>query len=89
MKGDIGMKQVTEREQHMDRTACARTKRNISIAGRRTNLALENIFWWRLEGIAAARGVPPDELVRQVLEDKPAGVALASALRCFVAGSGS
>ena len=72
----------------MDKTACARTKRNISIAGRRTSLALENIFWWRLDRMAAARGVPPDKLVRQVLEDRPAGVALASALRCVVAGNG-
>lgn len=72
----------------MNKSAHARTKRNIYFAGRRTSLALENIFWWRLDRIAAARGVPPDELVRQVLENRPAGVALASALRCFVAGNG-
>ncbi|THD37334.1 MAG: aryl-sulfate sulfotransferase [Sphingomonas sp.] len=62
-------------------------KRSITIAGHKTSITLEPIFWRALESAAAARGLPLSALVAQVdalrieTDDPP---NLASALRSWV-----
>ncbi len=60
------------------------TKRSFSLAGHRTSVALEPVFWQALEAIAAQRGVSLAALVAERdaarAED---GAPLASTLRVF------
>ena len=67
----------------MKKAVYERTKRNIHIGGNRTSLVLESPCWLKLDQIAAARGTSSDDLVRKVMKDKPADVAMTAALRCF------
>lgn len=58
-------------------------KRSLSIAGHRTSVSLEEIFWDELRAIAQARGQSTASLVAEV--DSARGEAnLSSALRVFV-----
>ena len=58
-------------------------KRSLQIAGHRTSVSLEEIFWRELQTIAAARRQPVAGLVAEI--DATRGDAnLSSALRVFV-----
>ena len=58
-------------------------KRSLQIAGHRTSVSLEEIFWVELRAIAAARGKSVAGLVAEI--DAERGAAnLSSALRVFV-----
>jgi predicted DNA-binding ribbon-helix-helix protein len=57
-------------------------KRSIVIAGHRTSVSLEDVFWRALKDVAAAEGVSLAALVGRI--DASRGVAnLSSALRVF------
>ncbi|WP_374411746.1 ribbon-helix-helix domain-containing protein [Novosphingobium colocasiae] len=63
-------------------------KRSIEIAGHKTSISLEPVFWDLLKAIAAEQGVPINALVARIdaerLEaDTPPG--LASAIRVWLA----
>lgn len=58
-------------------------KRSLEIAGHRTSVSLEDVFWQELRAIAAARAQSVASLVAEV--DATRGEAnLSSALRVFV-----
>ncbi|MFC3175170.1 ribbon-helix-helix domain-containing protein [Novosphingobium bradum] len=62
-------------------------KRSVEIAGHKTSISLEPVFWDRLKAAAAAHGVPLNALVARIdaarLEAKhPPG--LASAIRVWL-----
>jgi len=62
-------------------------KRSVEIAGHKTSISLEPVFWDRLKAAAAAEGVPLNALVARIdaarLEaDTPPG--LASAVRVWL-----
>lgn len=58
-------------------------KRSLTIAGHRTSIALEPEFWAALEALAAERGLPLPQLVREIDEGR-SGPNLSSALRVAV-----
>lgn len=57
-------------------------KRSVSIAGHRTSVSMENIFWDGLKQIAAARGVSVARLISDI--DTGRTTNLSSAIRVFV-----
>ncbi|MEM6475023.1 MAG: ribbon-helix-helix domain-containing protein [Pseudomonadota bacterium] len=66
-------------------------KRSIAIAGHKTSISLEPIFWDMLRDAAAARSVPISTLVAQIdaeriKADTPPGVA--SAIRVWLVTHG-
>ena len=56
-------------------------KRSFSLAGHRTSVALEPVFWEVLEGVAKGSGASLLGLVAGVDAGRVAGESLASALR--------
>ena len=64
-------------------------KRSLTLSGHRTSVALEPEFWAALEQSAAQRGLKPAALVAEVDASRPAGQALASALRLAILRSRS
>ncbi|MFQ5783372.1 MAG: ribbon-helix-helix domain-containing protein [Alphaproteobacteria bacterium] len=54
-------------------------KRSVVIAGHRTSVSLEDVFWEILRGIASARGVSLNRLVAEI--DRGRDGNLSSALR--------
>lgn len=60
-------------------------KRSLSIAGHRTSVSLEEIFWRELKGCAHARGLSLAALVAEI-DASRGGANLSSALRVFVVG---
>lgn len=69
-------------ERESDQNAEALQKRSVSIAGHRTSVSMENIFWGGLKDIAAARGVPVAQLIRDIDAGRTSN--LSSAIRVFV-----
>jgi predicted DNA-binding ribbon-helix-helix protein len=61
-------------------------KRSISLGGGRTSVALEDPFWDELKGIAAAQGIPVNQLIASIDTDRRECQYnnLSSALRLFV-----
>jgi len=57
------------------------SKRSFSLAGHRTSVALEPVFWEALMALAAARGQSLSRLVADVDQGRGANSPLASALR--------
>lgn len=58
-------------------------KRSLTLAGHRTSVSLEDIFWNAFRDIAAERGQPINDLAREI--DAARGdIGLASAIRVFV-----
>ncbi len=57
-------------------------KRSVVIAGHRTSVSLENIFWEQLRLAAIARGVSVNHLVTEI--DTRRSGNLSSAIRTFV-----
>jgi predicted DNA-binding ribbon-helix-helix protein len=58
-------------------------KRSISIAGRKTSVSLEDVFWKELREIAAERHVKLSELAHTISIEREKG-NLSSAIRLFV-----
>lgn len=56
-------------------------KRSITIAGHRTSITLEDIFWNALKDIAKARGLSRQQLIEKIDETRPG--SLSSALRVY------
>jgi len=57
-------------------------KRSITIAGHKTSITLEDIFWKTLKEISRAQGVSRQELIEDI--DKRREGSLSSALRVYV-----
>lgn len=57
-------------------------KRSVVIAGHRTSVSLENIFWERLRDLAANRNLSVNQLVSEI-DGKRTG-NLSSAIRTYV-----
>ncbi len=57
-------------------------KRSITIAGHKTSLSLEEIFWRALKEIASADGTSLNALIENI--DRERGGNLSSAVRVFV-----
>ncbi len=67
-------------------------KRSIEIAGHKTSISLEPVFWDMLKGAAAREGVPVNALVAQIdaeriVADTPPG--LAGAIRVWLVHHGA
>lgn len=56
-------------------------KRSITIAGHRTSITLEDIFWEALKNIASAKGISRQTLIEGI--DKTRTTSLSSALRVY------
>ena len=59
-------------------------KRSVTIAGHRTSISLEEIFWVSLKDIAGEKGVSLATLIEEIDEKRNSG--LSSALRVYVLG---
>lgn len=65
-------------------------KYSVTIAGHRTSISLEPVFWEALSAIAAGRGVPLATLITEIDRDRTANRTsdqiynLSSAIRVFV-----
>ena len=57
-------------------------KRSVTIAGHRTSISLEEIFWVSLKDIAGEKGVSLATLIEEIDEKRNSG--LSSALRVYV-----
>ena len=57
-------------------------KRSVSIAGHRTSVSVEHIFWEKLKEVAHARGISLNRLVSVIDENRSGN--LSSAIRVFV-----
>jgi len=60
----------------------ANKKRSVVVAGHRTSVSLENVFWDHLRKIAHERGIPVNELVTEI--DRLRDGSLSSAIRVYV-----
>ena len=60
----------------------ANKKRSVVVAGHRTSVSLENVFWDYLRSIAKARRISVNKLVTEI--DKTRDGSLSSAIRVFV-----
>ena len=58
-------------------------KRSLTLAGHRTSVSLEDIFWNAFRDIAATRGQPINDLAREI-DAQRGDIGLASAIRVFV-----
>lgn len=57
-------------------------KRSVEIAGHKTSISLEPLFWDRLRAAAGREGVPVNALVARIDEER-----IASATPCGLAGA--
>ena len=57
-------------------------RRSVTIAGHRTSITLEDIFWVTLKEIAKGQGVSRQQLIEDI--DKKREGSLSSALRVYV-----
>lgn len=60
----------------------ANKKRSVVVAGHRTSVSLENVFWDHLRAVAKARRISVNELVTEIDRDRDG--SLSSAIRVFV-----
>jgi predicted DNA-binding ribbon-helix-helix protein len=60
----------------------ANKKRSVVVAGHRTSVSLENVFWEHLRKIARARRMSVNELVTEI--DRGRDGSLSSAIRVYV-----
>jgi len=59
-------------------------KHSLTLRGHRTSVSLEAEFWAAFQAIAAARGVPVNELAAEIDARRAPDTGLASAIRVFV-----
>ncbi len=62
-------------------------KRSVTLAGHRTSVALEPLFWDVLTRLSAQRGEPLAKLIATVDAERSPDQPLASALRIFALSS--
>ena len=60
----------------------ANKKRSVVVAGHRTSVSLENVFWDHLRKVAKSRRMSVNELVTEI--DRERDGSLSSAIRVFV-----
>lgn len=60
----------------------ANKKRSVVVAGHRTSVSLENVFWEHLRKVAKSRRMSVNELVTAIDRDRDG--SLSSAIRVFV-----
>lgn len=60
----------------------ANKKRSVVVAGHRTSVSLENVFWDHLRTMAKARRISANELVTKI--DQSRDGSLSSAIRVFI-----
>ena len=60
----------------------ANNKRSVVVAGHRTSVSLENVFWDHLRKIAKSHRISINELVTQI--DQSRDGSLSSAIRVFI-----
>ncbi|MBB5721478.1 putative DNA-binding ribbon-helix-helix protein [Loktanella ponticola] len=58
-------------------------KRSLTLAGHRTSVSLEDIFWNAFRDIATRRSQPINDLAREI-DAQRGDIGLASAIRVFV-----
>ncbi|WP_437378823.1 ribbon-helix-helix domain-containing protein [Inquilinus limosus] len=58
--------------------------RNVTIAGNRTSIRLEEQFWRGLEEIVKREGIPLNALVTRIRASQRGGGSLSSAVRVFI-----
>lgn len=58
-------------------------KRSLTLAGHRTSVSLEDVFWDAFRAIATRRGRPINDLAREI-DAQRGDIGLASAIRVFV-----
>ena len=66
-------------------------KRSVEIAGHKTSISLEPLFWDMLRAAAAAEGLPVSALVAQIDEERIASetpCGLAGAIRLWLVSEG-
>ncbi len=63
-------------------TQAVSKKRSVVVAGHRTSVSLEPIFWEQLRALAAQRRISVNELVTEI--DQQRAGSLSSAIRVFV-----
>ena len=59
-------------------------KHSLTLRGHRTSVSLEPEFWAAFRAIAAARGIPINELATEIDAARGTDRGLASAIRVFV-----
>ena len=67
-------------------------KRSVEIAGHKTSISLEPLFWDRLRAAAAREGVPVNALVARIDEERiasPTPCGLAGAIRLWLVTTGA
>lgn len=57
-------------------------KRSVTIAGHRTSISVEDVFWHALQAAAAERGMPVAALIAEIDEARTGG--LSSAIRVWL-----
>ncbi|MGB0571821.1 MAG: ribbon-helix-helix domain-containing protein [Alphaproteobacteria bacterium] len=57
-------------------------KRSVVVAGHRTSVSLENVFWEHLRSIAKSRRISVNDLVTEI--DRNRDGSLSSAIRVFI-----
>lgn len=60
----------------------ANKKRSVVVAGHRTSVSLENVFWEHLRSIAKSRRISVNDLVTEI--DRNRDGSLSSAIRVFI-----
>jgi predicted DNA-binding ribbon-helix-helix protein len=60
----------------------ANKKRSVVVAGHRTSVSLENVFWYHLRAVAKTRRISVNELVTEI--DRERDGSLSSAIRVFI-----
>lgn len=66
-------------------------KRSVEIAGHKTSISLEPLFWDKLRGAARRHGVPINALVARIDEERiasPTPCGLAGAIRLWLVSRG-
>lgn len=63
-------------------------KRSVEIAGHKTSISLEPVFWDMLRGVAAQQGVPVNAIIARIDAERleaPTPPGLAGAIRVWLA----
>jgi predicted DNA-binding ribbon-helix-helix protein len=67
---------------HMNRSTVV--KRSVILAGRKTSISIEDMFWSTLKEIARNRHTTLSKLVESIESSRPSGANLSSAIRVYV-----
>lgn len=59
-------------------------KHSVTIRGHRTSISMEHVFWTTFRSLAKRSGMTANEAVEAIDANRPEGVNLSSAIRCYV-----